>query len=348
MSDIRGDERMRGKPLTMRRKHPIIQSPASLNNLSDDVLIQLMCSLDIDTILKVSSINKRVNAIFRSPWFFRQCVAPKLSIKQRRAAIVSGHKLYIRHDYDELYAMYAEGITIDGVEYKVDWSMDPHAYADNMNIDYENEGSMDYGKPPEDVRERSMWFRAHYDGDENILKGVAEFTFPQGMNGVGFVRERVEDVLTYFTQKFMDFLKGSNVDLRDGQDFWQIKVGIRPFGMQIDVSSVDWESVIEEVVEAMDKKHKSKVKKVITPKEGPSAYFTAHIGFAVGELERTLVQVETNPRESDDRKLKDMCETYVEEARELLEKVRLGEANDESTIDHLNKINTRLLECIES
>lgn len=357
MSDLperRRTRSSRGKPLTKRRKHPIIANQASLNDLTDDILIKLMCTLDIDTLFILSSVNKRVNGIFRSPWFFRQCIENRISPAQSRAALVRGHKIDFKHVKEgdvEYYMMTAEGETIDGVKYTVEWSVGVHEYADDLYDNYDpEEDAENYGNPPEDDNERFQWFRAQFDGVQDRVRGDVVFEFPQESRGVNFVRDRVKDILTYFAVKFVEYLATSDANIRTGgaEDSWYFGVEVRPFGIDIAAEGYDGKSTIKSVYEQMEPEHVEK-KKTESPKreKGPRSSVSSNIAYSAREVELALNQVETNPRESDDPRLEKMCKNTVEEARKLLESIRLGESNDESTIDSLNRVHSRLLECIE-
>lgn len=99
-------------PFTKRRKHPILANPSSLDNLPYEALEKVMCKLDITTLFEAAALNKRVNAIFRSPYFFRRCIAPYLSPHQRTGALVKGHNTVFKHDTDlndDFYSMKTDG-----------------------------------------------------------------------------------------------------------------------------------------------------------------------------------------------------------------------------------------------
>lgn len=357
MSDLGGDERRRGRkkvPFTKRRKHPVIDNPASLNGLSDEVLAKLMCTLDIKTLFKIAALNKRVNAIFRTPWFFKQCIAPYLSSMQRIAALVKGHSITFNHDTKnnlDVHTMHANGVTVDGVIYDVEWAIDVHGYADSLYDDYTPDDADDYdGNVPVDDDERLQWFREEFDGGEDHVQGAAVFDFPSELKEVKFVRERVRDILSYFTRKFSKYIVDEGAtgagEGGGGEDQWYIKVEVRPFKVLVTADTVSGDAVGESVSKEMERTYKSKLKEERQSpemqKKGPSAYLKTHISYTSKELERTLEQVQRYPRERSDMK----CKTAVEEARELLEQVRSG-TYDEETLDKINSTNARLLECIE-
>lgn len=377
MSDFGDDEpeqkratRRKKIPFTKRRKHPVTTKKhidatdlAYFDSLTDDVLIKLMCDMDIDTLFTISSLNKRVNAIFRSPWFFRRCMSRHLSPKQRMAALVRGHNTVFKHITEDenskdldIYEMTADGVTIDGVQYSVKWSMNMHNYAYYMSEYYEREDEEEYGTPPKREPERLAWFKATFAGKADYAYGKATFQFPEDLNETVFVREHVRDVLLYFTMKFSRYMLDSDAQLSDGDDdLWNIEVIIRPFGITIEREARDGKKavdLIEKTMKADDDARKKKIEGMLKgmrtaeEEKESSAYTSKLIDYSVRQLKADLNRMRTNPRQIDDPRLSKMCDATVEEARELLEKIRLG-ARDEATIDSIKRVHSRLLECIE-
>lgn len=246
---------------------------------------------------------------------------------------------------------------MDGVRYNIEWFIDINHYADAMNDNYDPESDFEHygGDVPEDLDERMLWFRDHFGRKQDYVRGEATFDFPPELKEVKFVHERVKDILSYFTQKFSDYLSLKDAPLsRCGDDEWYVEVSIKPFDTYVTAASYDGKRAVEAVYNEMEISYKHKHKEERHPSNShsptketvPSAYLMKHISHASRELQHTLDKVDTSPREMDDGRFDEMCKAIVKEARELLQQVQSG-AYDEETLDKLNRVNSRLLECIE-
>lgn len=358
MSDL-GDDVPNGRrkkmPFTKRRKHAIISNPSSLNMLTDDALIKLMCTMDIKTLFDVSAVSRRMNDIFRSTWFFDKCVAPKLSPKQRVAALVRSLATEFHHvteNTEDQYLMESKGKTVDGVLCDIAMWIDMNETAD---VEYDNYDSGDdsgqyEGAVPKDRTERLRWFRGRFTNEREFPHGLITFDFPPELSEPKFVRERVRDILAHFLSLFVRYLRITGVPITDDAssgESWHFEVEVDPFGVHADVFRYSVKSVIDAVDKVIASKYQEIPKEERQSPKKPSSYVATHIAYATKQLQHTMNLVETDPRQSEDPRLGKMCEATMEDARELLEKVRIGETDDEAAIDKLNRIQSRLLECIE-
>src|SRR5688572_9053809 len=348
------------KPFTKRRKHAIIQNPDSLDHLTEDALVKVMCKLDIKSLDILSRMNKRLNSIFKSPWFFRQCIEPYLSQKQLKKVLLKDSTFTFEHDTSDgesLYKMKVKGRTIEGIEYELEWFFNPNEYADMLYDNYEPEDNEEVygGAVPKNKKKQKAWFRKEFEGEGDNGTGDFTITFPSDNDDYEHVYNRTEFFLRHFTKKFTRLLDQAQAPRgSSNHDSWYIEVYVEPFKIHFTTDAEDEVDLVKVASKELKQKLKNMYKKKHSPMEIEDKIkqpivddlIPKQVGFLASEVKSVLAEVESTSDMIGESSLKKSCKDYVEEARRLLEEINIEEKRDEEMIEKLNRVHGRLIMCL--